>query len=169
MEMAEKTLNASPRPGNFSGGNRTHYSDQLLEHARSDIDAVLKALGSGLSGLSETEADSRLKQVGTNEIAREKHQSAAMRLLANLKNPLVLLLLGSNVESGSATAVVLHTGDRTYFGSLAASIVGQRQLTTFDRRREQVHLADDLLHRRNGSGGLPDQRTEPAQLAGSCP
>ena len=37
------------------------------------------------------------------------------------------------MESGSATAVVIHTGDRTYFGSLAASIVGQRQLTSFDQ------------------------------------
>ena len=37
------------------------------------------------------------------------------------------------MESGSATAVVIHTGDRTYFGSLAASIVGQRQLTSFDK------------------------------------
>ena len=37
------------------------------------------------------------------------------------------------MESGSATAVVIHTGERTYFGSLAASIVGQRQLTSFDK------------------------------------
>ena len=29
--------------------------------------------------------------------------------------------------------MVLQTGDRTYFGSLAASIVGQRQLTSFDK------------------------------------
>jgi Mg2+-importing ATPase len=234
-----------------------------LEKARADTDTVLKELGSQLGGLSEAEADSRLKQVGTNEIAREKRQSALMRLLGNIKNPLVLLLLalavlsyltgdlratvvifvmvvlgvvlrffqemradnaaaklqamvsntatlvrggkeeeislkmlvpgdiirlaagdmvpadvrvlsakdlflnqaaltgealpvekkaapasadiqnpldlpnlcflGSNVESGSATAVVIHTGDRTYFGSLAASIVGQRQLTSFDK------------------------------------
>jgi Mg2+-importing ATPase len=234
-----------------------------LEKARADADTVLKELGSQPSGLSEAEADSRLKQVGTNEIAREKRQSALMRLLSNIKNPLVLLLLalgvlsyltgdlramvvifvmvvlgvvlrffqemradnaaeklkamvsntatlvrggkeeevslkmlvpgdiirlaagdmvpadvrvlsakdlflnqapltgealpvekkaapasadvqnpldlpnlcflGSNVESGSATAVVIHTGDRTYFGSLAASIVGQRQLTSFDK------------------------------------
>jgi Mg2+-importing ATPase len=232
-----------------------------LEYARADT--VLKELGSQLSGLSEAEADSRLKQVGTNEIAREQNQSAVMRLLANIKNPLVLLLLalgvlsfltgdlramavifvmvvlgvvlrffqemradnaaeklkamvsntaalvrggkeeeislkmlvpgdiirlaagdmvpadvrvlsakdlflnqavltgealpvekkaaqasadvqnpldlpnicflGSNVESGSATAVVIQTGGRTYFGSLATSIVGQRQLTSFDK------------------------------------
>jgi Mg2+-importing ATPase len=234
-----------------------------LEKARADTDAVLKELGSQLDGLSEAEADSRLKQVGTNEIAREKRPSALMRLLGNIRNPLVLLLLalavlsyltgdlratvvifvmvllgvvlrffqemradhaaeklqamvsntaalvrggkekevslkmlvpgdiirlaagdmvpadvrvlsakdlflnqaaltgealpvekkaalapadvqnpldlpnlcflGSNVESGSATAVVIHTGARTYFGSLAVSIVGQRQLTSFDK------------------------------------
>jgi Mg2+-importing ATPase len=244
------------------GGKRTQYSVELLEKARADTDTVLKELGSQLGGLGEAEADSRLKQVGTNEIAREKRQSALMRLLGNVKNPLVLLLmalgvlsyltgdlratvvifvmvvlgvvlrffqetradnaaaklqamvsntatlvrdgkeeevplkmlvpgdiirlaagdmvpadvrvlsakdlflnqaaltgealpvekkaapssadvqnplelpnicfLGSNVESGSATAVVIHTGSRTYFGSLAASIVGQRQLTSFD-------------------------------------
>ncbi|MGZ3546507.1 MAG: magnesium-translocating P-type ATPase, partial [Gemmatimonadaceae bacterium] len=234
-----------------------------METARADTDTVLKELGCRLDGLSETEADSRLKQFGTNEIAREKRQSLLTRLLSNIKNPLVLLLLalatisyltgdlratavilvmvvlgvvlrfvqemradnaaaelqamvsntatlvrsgkereaslkmlvpgdivrlaagdmvpadvrvlsakdlflnqaaltgealpvekksapasanvqnplefpnicflGSNVESGSATAVVVHTGGRTYFGSLATSIVAQRQLTSFDK------------------------------------
>ena len=262
MEMSKKILNTSQHPGNLSGGNGAHYSVQLLEKARADTDTVLKELGSQLDGLSEVEAKSRLKRVGTNEIAREKRQSALMRLLGNIKNPLVLLLtalgvlsyltgdlratvvifvmvvlgvvlrffqemradnaaaklqamvsntatlvrdgkqqelplkrlvpgdiirlaagdmvpadvrvlsakdlflnqaaltgealpvekkaapapaelqnplelpclcfLGSNVESGSATAVVVHTGSRTYFGSLAASIVGQRELTSFD-------------------------------------
>jgi Mg2+-importing ATPase len=54
---------------------------------------------------------------------------------ADIQNPLDLsnlCFLGSNVESGSATAVVIHTGNRTYFGSLAAGIVGQRQSTSFD-------------------------------------
>jgi Mg2+-importing ATPase len=262
MEISTKTSDASPRPGNLSGGKGAQYSVELLEKARADTDTVLKELGSQLGGLSGAEADSRLKQVGTNEIAREKRQSVLMRLLSNIKNPLVLLLvalgvlsyltgdlratavifvmvvlgvvlrffqemradnaaeklkamvsnkatlvrdgkeeevplkmlvpgdiirlaagdmvpadvrvlsakdlflnqaaltgealpvekkaapattdvqnpldlpnlcfLGSNVESGSATAVVVLTGSRTYFGSLAASIVGQRQLTSFD-------------------------------------
>jgi P-type Mg2+ transporter len=263
MTISQKTPDASQRPGNLSGGNGAHEPVQLLETARADTDSVLKGLGSQLSGLSTAEADSRLKQFGTNEIAREKRQSALMRLLGNIKNPLVLLLLalgvlsfltgdlratvvifvmvvlgvvlrffqemradnaaeklqamvsntatlvrggkeeevslkmlvpgdiirlaagdmvpadvrvlsakdlflnqaaltgealpvekkaapasadvqnplelpnicflGSNVESGSAAAVVIHTGDRTYFGSLAVSIVGQRQLTSFDK------------------------------------
>ena len=262
MDTSKKTPNAPQNPAKLTGGHGTHYSVQLLEQARVDTDTVLKELGSQLGGLSETEADSRLERIGTNEIAREKRQSALRRLLSNIKNPLVLLLLalavlsfltgdlramavifsmvvlgvvlrffqemradnaaaklqamvsntatlvrggkqeevslkmlvpgdiiglaagdmvpadvrvlsakdlflnqaaltgealpvekksapapgevknplelpntcflGSNVESGSATAVVIHTGNRTYFGSLAASIVGQRQLTSFD-------------------------------------
>jgi Mg2+-importing ATPase len=257
------TMSPTQRQGNLTGGTGTHVSDQLLEKARADTETVLKELESRLDGLSQADSDSRLKQYGLNEIAREKRQSGLMRLLSNVKNPLVLLLtalgvlsfltgdlratavifvmvvlgvllrffqeiradhaaeklkamvsntatlvrdgkeaevplkmlvpgdiirlaagdmvpadvrvlfakdlflnqtaltgesmpverkadaatavvqnplelpnicfLGSNVESGSATAVVIHTGDKTYFGSLAASIVGQRQLTSFDK------------------------------------
>ena len=60
----------------------------------------------------------------------------AASLSSDIQNPLELVnicFMGSNVESGSATAVVVHTGDQTYFGSLAASIVGQRVLTSFDK------------------------------------
>jgi Mg2+-importing ATPase len=55
---------------------------------------------------------------------------------ADIQNPLDLpniCFLGSNVESGSGTAVVIHIGNQTYLGSLAASIVGQRVLTSFDK------------------------------------
>ena len=44
-----------------------------------------------------------------------------------------LCLLGSNVESGSGMALVVLTGGETYFGSLASSIVGERELTSFDK------------------------------------
>ena len=44
-----------------------------------------------------------------------------------------LCFLGSNVESGAGTAVAVATGRSTYFGSLAASITGPRQLTSFDK------------------------------------
>ena len=41
--------------------------------------------------------------------------------------------MGTNVVSGTATAVVVATGPRTYFGSLAKAIVGSRAETAFDR------------------------------------
>ncbi len=263
VDQLVQRLNNTHRPGKLLSGNRTQDAVQLLNMARTAADAVLKELGSQLSGLSEAEAASRLQRYGMNAIAQEKHQSAFMRLVSNMKNPLVLLLLalgllsfltgdlratvvifvmvvlgvvlrffqemradsaaeklkamvsntatlvregkevevslkmlvpgdiirlaagdmvpadarvlsakdlflnqaaltgealpvektaaqasadvqnpldlpnicflGSNVESGSATAVVIHTGSQTYFGSLAVSIVKQRQLTAFDK------------------------------------
>jgi len=51
-------------------------------------------------------------------------------------NPLDLptvCYMGTNVVSGSASAVVVATGARTYLGSLAHTIVGQRVQTSFDR------------------------------------
>lgn len=41
--------------------------------------------------------------------------------------------MGTNVVSGSATAVVLATGARTYLGSLARTLSGERVQTSFDR------------------------------------
>ena len=55
---------------------------------------------------------------------------------ASVQNPLEMAnicFLGSNIESGTATAVVVQTGSGTYFGSLANSITGQRILTSFDK------------------------------------
>ena len=43
-----------------------------------------------------------------------------------------LCFMGTTVISGTGTAVVATTGPRTYFGSMAKGIVGQRPLTSFD-------------------------------------
>ncbi|GEN48730.1 magnesium-translocating P-type ATPase [Ligilactobacillus pobuzihii] len=49
--------------------------------------------------------------------------------------------MGSNMVSGSATAVVLSTGDKTYFGSMAESLSGDRAKTSFERGVDSVsHL-----------------------------
>ena len=263
MQTPTDKPEAEQAPAKPANATEAQNTAQLLEKARADTDTVLKELGTQLDGLSDSEAAARLNQYGSNEIAREKRQSSLIRLLINIKNPLVLLLLGlaglsyftgdlratvvilvmvvlgvvlrffqetradnaadklqamvsntatlirggkeaelslkllapgdiirlaagdmvpadvrvlsakdlfmnqaaltgealpvekkadtapadienpldlpnlcflgSNVESGAATAVVIHTGDRTYFGSLAASIIGQRQLTSFDK------------------------------------
>ncbi|MGA9451558.1 MAG: magnesium-translocating P-type ATPase, partial [Verrucomicrobiia bacterium] len=44
-----------------------------------------------------------------------------------------LCFLGTSVESGSATAVVVATGAQTYFGKMASSLAGQQVETAFDR------------------------------------
>lgn len=59
--------------------------------------------------------------------AREKRENVSPLELSNL------CYLGTSVESGSATAVVVVTGKQTYFGRMAGSIVGQQIETSFDK------------------------------------
>ncbi|MCO6504486.1 MAG: magnesium-translocating P-type ATPase [Snodgrassella sp.] len=52
-----------------------------------------------------------------------------------------ICFMGTNIVSGTAKAVVVATGNDTYFGSLAKSIVGTRGKTAFDRGVNSVsHL-----------------------------
>lgn len=48
-------------------------------------------------------------------------------------NSPAICLMGTTVASGTATAVVVATGNHTWFGSLAKSVVGKRPQTAFDR------------------------------------
>lgn len=56
-----------------------------------------------------------------------KQKSISLSALDNI------CFMGTNIVSGSAVAVVLFTGNNTYFGSMAKSLVGQRALTNFDK------------------------------------
>jgi Mg2+-importing ATPase len=63
--------------------------------------------------------------------------------LAGLHNALEmpnLCFMGSNIESGTGTAVVLQTGSQTYFGSLASSLTSMRPLTSFDKGINQFTM-----------------------------
>lgn len=44
-----------------------------------------------------------------------------------------ICFMGTNVMSGAATAVVVTTGNRTYFGSISKSLTGKRTETSFDK------------------------------------
>lgn len=44
-----------------------------------------------------------------------------------------ICFMGTNVESGSAQAVVIHTGKSTYFGSISKAITEKRVETSFDK------------------------------------
>ncbi|MBI1752666.1 MAG: magnesium-translocating P-type ATPase [Acidobacteria bacterium] len=62
----------------------------------------------------------------------EKHVESAAGAVENPLDLPNLCFFGSSVESGAATAVVLHTGARTYFGAMASHILAPRQATSFD-------------------------------------
>lgn len=55
---------------------------------------------------------------------------------AESRSPLELencCFMGTNVVSGTATAIVVNTGTRTYFGSISKAVTGKRAETSFDR------------------------------------
>lgn len=49
-----------------------------------------------------------------------------------------LLFMGSSIVSGTGKALVLATGNGTYFGAMAEKLVGERPQTSFDRGVKQV-------------------------------
>jgi Mg2+-importing ATPase len=77
-------------------------------------------------------------------IPLEKYPVAPPKRIAASNAPGTLLeretacFMGTNVVSGTATAVVAATGDATFFGAVAKDIAGARPLTSFDRGISKV-------------------------------
>ena len=72
----------------------------------------------------------------------EKHATLPPGQLA-LSDPLeleTLCFLGTTVVSGTASAVVLATGDHTCLGTIATAVTGVRTTTSFERGINQVSL-----------------------------
>ncbi len=72
MDSPQPTSTPPQPPGHLAGGNGATISAQLLAGARADTATLLQELASRVEGLSQAEVNARLKQVGPNEIAREK-------------------------------------------------------------------------------------------------
>jgi len=74
----------------------------------------------------------------------EKHATPPPQPQAQAQNdPLeqqTLCFLGTTVVSGTATALVLATGDSTVLGSIANAVTGVRKTTSFERGINQVSL-----------------------------
>ena len=75
MDSPKPPSAPSPHHGQTASGSGGANSAQLLAMARAEPGPVLQELASRPEGLSQAEVDARLKQVGPNEIAREKRQS----------------------------------------------------------------------------------------------
>ena len=79
------------------------------------IDDVFDRLGSGADGLTDAEAARRMDAIGPNAI-RQRQVTALGVLLAQLRNPLLVLLLGAAAVSGL-------TGDPTDAVIIAVIVV----------------------------------------------
>ncbi len=76
----------------------------------------------------------------TGESMPAEKRNLAIRNADNI-SPLELdniCFMGTNVVSGSATAMIVTTGNQTYFGSISKSIVGKSAETSFDKGVNKV-------------------------------
>lgn len=63
----------------------------------------------------------------------EKHANQAQPGKVSIPDLFNICFMGTHVVSGTAVGVILATGRRTFFGSIASSIVEQKELTSFDQ------------------------------------
>ena len=89
-------MNVLSKPIKNSDGTNLESVDRdglLATISRLQPDEVCATLASTLEGLSETEADARLKKIGPNIVARERNATIVEELWGRARNPLNALLL----------------------------------------------------------------------------
>ncbi len=64
-----------------------------FDYIGQEADQVVKNMGSSFSGLSEEEAQDRLKEYGLNEPAKKHRRTILIQILSKFGNPLVVVLL----------------------------------------------------------------------------
>ncbi len=79
--------------------HKAYRADALLECARLDPGQTLRHLGTSSDGLREEEALLRLQRHGPNQVLAGRPRLAAFRILDNLRNPLIILLMVLGVIS----------------------------------------------------------------------
>jgi Mg2+-importing ATPase len=87
-----------------------HVSPLLIEASAGESDGVLEKLGTSKTGLSEAEAERRLRDTGPNVVARDERHPRIRLLGMALVNPLVILLLvltGFSILTGDNRAAVV--------------------------------------------------------------
>ena len=106
----------APAPAPSAGGvAAVSDAGALVEAAQRTAEEVLKGVGSSASGLTSDEARARLARQGLNLIT-QRRITALDVLAVQLRNPLLLLLLGAAAISGA-------TGDPTDAVIIAAIVV----------------------------------------------
>jgi len=122
-DVAGQPLRPLEPPVPKDAKNKTiQVSPAVLDAARKSNEELLQDLRTAPVGLTQAEAEERLRATGPNEVAQEKPQGWPVRLLKIIRNPLVILL-------ATLSAVSFATGDAragTVMAMMVALSVGLR-------------------------------------------
>jgi Mg2+-importing ATPase len=107
--------NKSPIPSKAKDHD-IHVSPAVLDAARKDSEELLRDLRTSPAGLTQTEAEERLRTTGPNEVTQERRQGWPVRLLKIIRNPLVILL-------AALSTISYATGDARAGTVMAAMVL----------------------------------------------
>lgn len=77
-----------------------------MKHYFEEIETVLKSQESSKNGLDQSQAQIRLEKFGKNKLDEGKKKSVFVKLLEQLKDPMIIVLLAAAVISGLASELV---------------------------------------------------------------
>ncbi|MET3105610.1 Mg2+-importing ATPase [Oxalobacteraceae bacterium GrIS 2.11] len=138
----------------MSTPSHTAPSD-LIAYARLENAQLLENVNSSIDGISEGEAQDRLKQIGANTIAHEEQISIPLQLLRRLRNPLNLLLITlASVSFGMGD----HVAALIIFVMVVLSISlafmqEHRSNQAAEKLRAMVHTTATVLRKQNTAPG----------------
>jgi len=104
--------------------------DSTPQWQRDPLPAVASALRCSLSGLTQSEAAARLRVHGLNIVSRQKRLPIALQFIARLRNPLILLLIGSSI-------VLAWTGDVTSTAIIVLMVIASATLDFVQEHRAE--------------------------------
>ncbi len=94
--------------------------------------SLAKELSATGDGLSASEARSRLKRYGANQVEDALHRLLVQQFLHRFRNPLVLILIAASVVSAI-------TGDVPSFGIIASMVLLSVTLDFIQEHRSDIH------------------------------
>ena len=119
-------MNSGPVPK--LNPHNIQVSAAVLAAGGKQAEELLQSLGTAPVGLSQKEAEKRLRRVGPNEVAQERPRGWFRRLLELLRNPLVILL-------ATLSALSFATGDARAGTVMAAMVALSVSLRFFQESR----------------------------------
>jgi Mg2+-importing ATPase len=109
-------------------------SPAVIDASRKDGEELLRFLRTTAEGLTQKDAEDRLRTTGPNEVAQEHRQGWPVRLLVIIRNPLVILL-------ATLSAISFVTGDARAGTVMAAMVVLSVALRFFQEARADAAAA----------------------------
>ena len=105
----------SPIPAKAKNDN-IRVSPAVLDAAGKDGDELFRSLHTAPAGLTEADAEARVRTAGPNEVAQQRPRGWFIRLLIILRNPLVILL-------AALSSISFATGDARAGTVMACMVV----------------------------------------------